>query len=178
MRSARISRYKPLDHFSASDAASAEHLHCAIDHSLRTLGRRQLGHRRFLGDDLAVIAQPCGPIDEQRCGIDLRRHVGEPGLRQLQVGERLAEHRTLAHVRQRLAQRAASKSQRRRRDGRPKNIERPHRDLEPFAFLADPLRLGHAAVAEAQRGERMRRDHVDALLDLEARSVRHRRRTP
>ena len=72
---------------------------------------------------------------------------------------------------QRFAQCSASKPQRSGRNGRSEDIERSHRDLESFTFLADPLGLRHAAVAESQRGERMRRDHVDALLDLETRRI-------
>jgi hypothetical protein len=55
--------------------------------------------------------------------------------------------------------------------GSAKDIERSHRDLESLALASDPLRLGYATVAEAQRRERMRRNDVDALLDLQARSI-------
>jgi hypothetical protein len=41
--------------------------------------------------------------------------------------------------------------------------------LKPSPGFADALRQRHPAVGEAQARQRMRRDHVDALGDLEPR---------
>ena len=114
-----------------------------------------------------LILGPGGAIDQQRGGIDLGRAVGDRGLRQLQVAERRAEQLSRRGVLDHLVQRAAREAERRGADGRAEDVERRHRDLEALARRAEAVGHRHAARVELQRGERMRRDHVDALGDAE-----------
>ena len=147
-----------LDDLAALDAAAAEHLHGAIDDALRRLGRCHFGHRGLGGrGQLLHVAPPGGAIGEERGGVDVRRHVAERGLRELQVGERRAEHSPALRVRERLVESAPGEAERGRRDRGAEDIERAHGDLEAFARRAEPASSGNAAAVEAQGRERMRR---------------------
>ena len=73
-----------------------------------------------------------------------------------------------AGMRERLVQRAPGEAERGGADRRAEDVERRHRDLEAVAGPADAVLDRHAAGIEAQRRERMRRDHVDALGDAQA----------
>ena len=71
----------------------------------------------------------------------------------------------------RLVERAAGEAERRRADRGAEDVERaPSRCLKPSPRLAEQRGGRHAAVVEAQRRERMRRDHVDALGDRRGRA--------
>ena len=71
-----------------------------------------------------------------------------------------------------LVEGAAGEAERGGADGGAEHVQRRHGDLEALARSADALRQGHAAALEAQGGEGMRRDHLDALGDRQARRVR------
>ena len=117
----------------------------------------------------ARILRPGGAVDQECRGIDRERHVGELGLNHLQLGQRPAEQLPPARTRERLVERPARKPERRSADRGAEHIERGHGDLEALARRAEQLRARHPAVREAQGRERMRRDQLDTLGDLEAR---------
>jgi len=83
----------------------AEELYGAVDDALRCLRRVHLRHRdaRAVGtaplairldtDDLGLILLPRGAKDEETSGVELRRHVGERRLRELELGDGLSELR-------------------------------------------------------------------------------------
>src|SRR5690349_11089179 len=58
------------------------------------------------------------------------------------------------------------------RHGGAKNVQRGHGDPETLAGSTHPLRCGDLAVIEDQARQRMRRHHLNALGDLQTRSVR------
>ena len=120
----------------------------------------------------AAVAQPRRAIGEQASRVHIRGHVRERRLRELKVRERLAEHRARSRVRERFIQRALREAERGAGDGGAEHVQRLHGELEAFAFGAEPLRYRHAAALEGERGQRMRRDDVDAPGDREARRVR------
>ena len=90
---------------------------------------------------------------------------------ELEVGQRAAEHRPRPRVRQRLVERAPREAERGGGDRRAKDVERAHRELEALALGAEQRVGRHAAAGELEARERMRRDHVDALGDRQARRV-------
>jgi hypothetical protein len=97
MRSERMSRYR-LSTRAHLHAQAAVHLQRHVDHALGVLGGGHLGHRGFGGDAhaaalFAVVAQPGRAVGQQRGSVDQRRHLAQLGLRELEVGQRLAEHR-------------------------------------------------------------------------------------
>ena len=146
------------------------HLHRGVDHPLRRFGCGQLGHRRLLRRALAAhVAQPRRAVGEQRRGIDVRGHLAQCRQRQVAVGQPAAEHRARAGVRQRFVQRAAREPDRGGGDRCAKDVERAHRELEAVALAAEQRVRGKATCAELDAGERMRRDHGDALRDVHAR---------
>ena len=92
-------------------------LHGLVDHPLRRLGGDHLGHRRLLRSCAAClhVARPCGPIDEQRRGVDVGGHLAEHRARESAFAERSAEHPARACVRDRLVERAPREARRPRR---------------------------------------------------------------
>ena len=52
-----------------------------------------------------------------------------------------------------LVEGAPREAERRRRDGRAEDVQRPHGDLEAFAGRAQPAVRGNAATLEAKRGQ-------------------------
>ena len=56
-------------------------------------------------------------------------------------------------------------------DGRAKDVQRRHRDLEAVAGLAEHPIGADAAIGQTQRTQRMRRDKLDALRRVESRCV-------
>ena len=93
-------------------------------------------------------------------------------LHHLQLEERRPLHLPRRHPRQRLVQRPARETQRRRRHGRAEDIQHRHRDAKPLAWRAQQRRLRHPHIAEPQPPQRMRRDHLQPLDHLEARQAR------
>src|SRR6185503_14644852 len=89
---------------------------------------------------------------------------GEHRADHLELEDRLPELRSIAGVGRGDLQRALGDPDRLRRDAWPASIERPHRQLEPLADLADAIRIGDPDAREAQL---RRRRAADAHLVLE-----------
>ena len=144
-----------------------------VDDALGGFRRMQLGHRRLAADaGRAHVLGPGSAVDQQRRSIHLQRHIRDMPLHHLQLGQRRAEKLALAHAGQRLVQRPAGKAQRRCTDGGAEHVQHRHGDLEAIAALADQCRLRQADTVETQMRQRMGRDHLDALDDLQPRRVR------
>ena len=119
---------------------------------------------------LAVVAHPGGAVGQQCGAVDQRRHLAELGLRELEVRQRLAEHLAL------LACATASASARRAMPSAAAATDARKMSSVRMASLKPPLQLAqlrvarHCAAVEAQRGQRMRRHHVDVLRGVQARA--------
>ena len=62
------------------------------------LGGKKLGHCGFAGHaGRSRVLGPCGAIDEQGAGIDIKRHVGDVTLHHLEIGKRCAHDMATAH---------------------------------------------------------------------------------
>ena len=103
------------------------------------------------------------PVREHARRLHLHGHVGEHELDPLEVHDPLAELPPLAPVGERQVQRSLRDADGLGRDHRSRMIERPHRDREPLAFLADhPVRGDPAPVQD----HLARRRALDAHLLL------------
>ena len=139
-------------------------LHGAIDHPLRRLGRKHFRDCRLARHARgALVFGPGGAIDEQGGGVDLACAVGDCGLRELQFGERRAEELAAGCAFHGFMQRAAREAKRGGTHGRTEHVEGRHGDLETVPRPAQAIGERHANAFEPQRGQRMRRDHLDAF---------------
>ncbi len=75
------------------------------------------------------------------------------------------------HPGQRLVQRAAGEAQRGSADGGAEHVQHRHGQLEPFARLPDQRILGQDHALHAQGRQRMRRDDLQPLGNLQPRGV-------
>src|SRR5919204_2855992 len=80
-------------------AVTAENLDCFGRLPARHLRGEELRLRPRLGMGFALMLQPSSPINEESCGVDLRRHVRELPLHALEVGDSLPELAALERVR-------------------------------------------------------------------------------
>ncbi len=152
-----------------ADAVAAMQLHRLVDHLLRLVGGKQLGHRRFAGDaGSAHVLGPGGAIDQKRGGIDIEGHVGDMALHHLQLGHRRAKQFALGHPLDAFIQSAAGKAKCCRADGRPEHVEHRHGDAEAVTRLADQRGSWNADAVEGEARQRMRRDHFQPLGDGQA----------
>jgi hypothetical protein len=108
----------------------------------------------------AGVLRPGGAVDEQPRGIEVGGHLGERGLRELEVGERRAELAARVHVGPGLVERPRREAAGRGADARAEEVERAEGDPHAVALLAEPLRGGHAAALELELGDRVRRGDV------------------
>ena len=171
MRSARISRYSrstgsPLhDAAARRTSARAASITCCA-----AFGRRHLGHRRLLGHACARgrAATRRGRSSSAALSI-VGRHLRRAW--PASAGSRPASGRTSCAWSR---ARSASSSARRAKPSAAAATEVRNTSSVRIATLkpspASPMRCAgrHAAIGEAQARQRMRRDHVDALGDLEA----------
>ncbi len=89
----------------------------------------------------------------------------------LQLRHRRAVDLARLGARQRFIERAARHAECGGADGGAEDVERRHRDLEAFAWVADEVVARDADVFETQARERMRGDERDAFGDCEAACV-------
>jgi hypothetical protein len=81
-----------LDDVALAHPVAAMQLHGLVDHILRVVSGIELGHRRLAADPRrALILEPGRAVDQQRRGIDIKRHVGDMPLHHLQIAHRRAE---------------------------------------------------------------------------------------
>jgi hypothetical protein len=129
-------------------AQAAVHLQRHVDHALGVLGGGHLGHggghAALALAALAGVAHPGGAVGQQRAGVDQRRHLAQLGLRELEVGQRLAEHLRCCVV-HRLGQRAARHAQGGGGHAGAEDVQRLHGQLEAAVDLAQHLPAAHAA---------------------------------
>src|SRR2546430_7903227 len=85
----------PLDWELLRVAVAAEHLDRLRRLAPRHLRREQLRLRTFFGVRSALQLEPRRPVDEQTCGVDLHRHVGELVLDRLEIADAVAERPAL-----------------------------------------------------------------------------------
>jgi hypothetical protein len=158
----------------ADHAQAAPQLHGGVDDLLRAFGGHHLGHRRLARDVAALVALPGGAVGQQRGAVDGGRHLRQLGLRELEVGQHAAEHLARGGALQRLVQRTPAKP-----SAAAATEVRNTSSVRIAILKPSPRRRcagwRHAAVGEAQPRQRVRRDDVDALGDLEARACRRRR---
>src|SRR6185436_19484348 len=79
-------------------AVAAVDAHRLLDAALRDLGREQLRHAGLDVGAAPRVLLACGGRDQVLGGLDAGRHVGELGLDQLVLGDRLAECTALLGV--------------------------------------------------------------------------------
>ena len=89
-----------------------------------------------------------GAPQQRARGFELGRHVGEAELQRLEFVEPFAEGLALFHVSERLFQRRLRAAERAGGDVEPAAVEPGHRDLETFAFVAEPVGHRHADILE------------------------------
>ena len=138
------------------------------------LGGEELGHRRLARDARArdVAASMRRGRRAARDGVDVDRHVAELGLRQLELGERAAEQLPL-----RRPLRCASSSARRAKpSAAAPTVERKTSSVAIAILKPSPgspsSAVGRdAALVEAQRAERMRRDRRRCVRDASSPGV-------
>ena len=166
-----------LDRHAAGDAEPAEDLHRLVDHLLGAVGGVELGERRLAAVALPLdVAQPGGAVDEQGRGIDVEHHLGEHRLDDRIVGER-ARRRACGSS----ARVVASSSARRAKpSAAAPTVVRKTSSVAIACAKPRPRSPSRAAAGrrmsvEAQRRERMRRDHLDPLAVVEARRAGDRR---
>ena len=98
------------------------------------------------------VGEPCGLIDEQAGGFDLRGHVGEFELDGLKFADGLAELFALLGVFHGGIEGALRHAQGERGDGDAAAIENLQAADEAFAFGAEKIFGGDAAIGENQFG--------------------------
>src|SRR5262252_6357863 len=130
---------KLLDNFAGGDALRAEDLHGGVDDLLCGFGGGHFGHGGFDGDAAALVAQPCGTIGEESGGVDGSSHLGELGLRDLKIGERLAEHFSGCRATQGFRKRAPRETEGGGGNGSAENVESGHSYFETLAGCAETL---------------------------------------
>ena len=141
-----------------------------VDHALGVFGGGHLGHGG-LGRHacLAGVAQPGRAVGEQRGAVHQCGHLAQLGLRQLKVGQGLAEHLALLGMRDRLGQRAARHAQGGGGHAGAEDVQRLHGQLEATVDLTQHLLATHAAALEHQGGQRVRRHHRNVGRVVQAR---------
>ena len=154
-------------------AIAAMQLHRLVDDLLRLIRGKELGHSRLAGDARrAGILGPGGAVDQQRRSVDVQRHIGDVPLYHLQIEQRRALHMAGRDPVQRLIQRPARKAECCRSDGGAEHIQHAHGDFEALTALAEHGTGRNAAIGKAERGQRVRRDHLQPLHHLEPRQAR------
>src|SRR3989442_1576734 len=108
-----------------------------------------LGERHLLRRDLPLVLEPPQLQAEELCLGDLREHLGEPRLLQLEAADRLAEHHARLCVAQRLVVARHCRAHRSPRDAIARLREAQKRRLEP-ARLREQGVLGDAHVLQHQ----------------------------
>jgi hypothetical protein len=124
-----------------------------------------------LSDPLSLVALPGRAVGEQCGGIYLGGHLGQPALGELEVGQGLPEHGPGGVPPQGLVQGPAGKAQCGGGYRGAEDIQGLHGHLEALSFLPQPTVDRNPAIPEAQRGQRVRRDDLEALGDFQTRRV-------
>ena len=137
--------HHPLDRELVDVAVAAEHLDGVRRHAHRGVAGDEFTHRR----PAAGVRRPGvdlgrGLVQELARGLGLGVHVGEHRRDHLELGDRLAELLALRGVGRGDVERALGDPDGLGGDPGPAPIERPHRDREAVAHLADAVRVGHA----------------------------------
>lgn len=164
-----------LDDLADAHAAATEHLQRHVDDLLGVLGRGELGAggggrvgrgaRALRG---AAVAQPGGAVGEHGRRIDEGTHLAQARLRELEVGQRLAEQAALLRVRHRLGEGTPGHAQRGGGHRGTEDVQRLHGQLETAVDRADQGVGPEPAAVEAQRGQRVRRHHRDMVAAVQA----------
>jgi hypothetical protein len=103
---------QPLDDVPTLDPAAAKHLQRPVYYTLRGFGCCHLRHGRLERDVVAGVAAPRRVIRKERRRLQICGHFGKRCLRQLKIGERLAEHAARANVTQRLLESTPGEAER------------------------------------------------------------------
>ena len=139
-----------------------------VNDLLRIFGGSHLGHGRFLGDALALIAQPSGAVSEQSSGIQQSGHLRQFALGDLKISQGTAKHFALLGPRNGLVQGSARKSKRRTCHRCSEHIQSGHGHFETLATRTYSFGMWHPHIVETQSGQWMGRHHVDALGNLKS----------
>ena len=148
------------------------HLHRHVDDLLGVFGGGHLGHGRLAGNACALVAQPRRAIRQERGRVQHGGHLSDLGLGDLEVTQALAKHLARTRPADGLVQRTPPKAQSCRRHRGAEHIERGHGNLEALARFANALLGSDLAVVKLERGQRVGRDHVDALFNRQTGRIR------
>ncbi|MDT4803979.1 hypothetical protein FQZ97_367450 [compost metagenome] len=110
----------------------------------------QLDHRRFGVGAHAVVDLLAHGVEQGARGLDLRGHVGDLEADGLEVADRVAELGAVARVLHRVFQRALCQAERACSGMGTRGFQAGGGQIEGLAFLADHLRMRHAAAVEGQ----------------------------
>src|SRR5919106_1080298 len=158
--------HEALDRELARVAVAAEHLHGVGGDLHGGVARPALGHRRLVGVAAdAGVDLAGGVVDHQAGPVGLHGHVGQHELDALESGDRLPELLALLGVADGGVERGLGDAHREGTGGRPRHVQRPHRDPEALALRPEPLGGGDRAVGEVQ-GHRGRGPNPELALFL------------
>ncbi len=133
MRCSRASRNARAHRRLLEVAGAAEHLQARVDEAVLHLRAVLLRHRD-LGDRILVVHDaPRGRVEQRARRLELGRGVGELVRDHLVLGDRTAERRALARVRDRLVEHLRGVTDARRRAREPLVLELPHQLREALA---------------------------------------------
>ncbi len=117
------------------------------------------------------VLGPRGAVDEKRGGVDVGRHVGERGLRHLQVGERAAEHLSRRDVR-----RASRRSARRAKpSAAAPTVERKTSRVAIAILNPSPPPPIRFAAGTRQPSKTMRARGCGAIVSIRSATIEARR---
>ena len=149
---------------------AAENLNGSLGDPHGGIAGEQLGHAGLLRVSWAVgmvvlLLGPCSLVDEQACGLDLRRHVGKVGHDHLMVGDGFAERLALVSVLQGRLVGALSDTKRLCSDANTTVVKGIHGDGEAVSDTLDGIFNRNFAVVQHE-GARVRRTNTKFVLFL------------